>query len=387
MSEMTPRERFKAVTQFKKPDKLPWYEIFFDETIIRWIEEGLPLKEVISKPKYALLFEGGLQLSWPAFATFDPYSFFGCSTFHTCIVPIDLAPIPRYLSDVLEENDRYEVYRAEHGVIIKVFKDRTYMMPEFLDFPVKNKKDWEKYKARLNPEDPRRYPKYWEKDQVIDFYENSKVPVTLYMGGFYTIGREIMGTVNFTTAFYKDPELIEEILDYYAEFLIETLKEVVETLKWRIDLIYWHEDMAHRHGPNISPKLFKEFMLDNYKKVTSFFRKNGINNIMVDTDGNFEVLIPLLIEGGINGFWPLEVSAGMDAIKIRKEYGNKLFLIGNIDKRALVFGKNAIEKEVNSKVPILKELGGYIPSLDHLVPPEIPYENFKHYVKILKQYL
>jgi uroporphyrinogen decarboxylase len=128
-------------------------------------------------------------------------------------------------------------------------------------------------------------------------------------------------------------------------------------------------------------------MLDNYKKVTSFFRKNGINNIMVDTDGNFEVLIPLLIEGGINGFWPLEVSAGMDAIKIRKEYGNKLFLIGNIDKRALVFGKNAIEKEVNSKVPILKELGGYIPSLDHLVPPEIPYENFKHYVKILKQYL
>ena len=72
-----------------------------------------------------------------------------------------------------------------------------------------------------------------------------------------------------------------------------------ETLESRIDWVFWWEDFAHGRGPNFSPKLFKEFILPNLKKVTSFLNKNGIDLIIVDSDGDFRVLMPLLWEGGI----------------------------------------------------------------------------------------
>jgi len=67
----------------------------------------------------------------------------------------------------------------------------------------------------------------------------------------------------------------------------------------------------------------------------------------------------------------------MDAITIRKKYGNKFFLIGNLDKRELAKGGEAMKKEIDSKVPILKELGGYIPGVDH-------FQKFKEYAEYLK---
>jgi len=67
----------------------------------------------------------------------------------------------------------------------------------------------------------------------------------------------------------------------------------------------------------------------------------------------------------------------MDAIAIRKKYGNKLFLIGNLDKNELAKGGQAMRKDVDSKVPVLKEVGGYMSGADHLIPVEVTLERFK----------
>ena len=105
-------------------------------------------------------------------------------------------------------------------------------------------------------------------------------------------------------------------MDFWAGFLIETFREAVENIK--IDYAVFNEDLAYKHGPAISPKIFEEFILPHYKKVTSFLRSHRIDIIAMDSDGNFEVLIPLLLEGGINCLEPLEVAAGMDAVVLRE---------------------------------------------------------------------
>jgi len=46
-----------------------------------------------------------------------------------------------------------------------------------------------------------------------------------------------------------------------------------------------------------------------------------------------------------------------------------------------------MRREVDSKVPVLKELGGYIPGVDHLVHVEFTYEKFKGYADYLKKQL
>lgn len=62
-------------------------------------------------------------------------------------------------------------------------------------------------------------------------------------------------------------------------------------------------------------------------------------------------------------------------------------MIGNLDKREIVKGGEWMMREIDSKVPILKELGGYIPGLDHLVPVEFTFERFKEYCGYLKKHL
>jgi uroporphyrinogen decarboxylase len=168
---------------------------------------------------------------------------------------------------------------------------------------------------------------------------------------------------------------------------VETIRRAVETLKDRIDVVFWWEDMAERHGPCVSPKLYREFFLPHYKRVTSYLAKNKIDRILMDSDGNINPILDLIVEAGISGLWPLEVNAGMDAVAIRKRYGNKLFLVGNLDKVELAKGGQAMMKEVDSKVPILKEMGGYIPGADHLIPVEMTLEKFKEYAEYIKELL
>jgi len=75
----------------------------------------------------------------------------------------------------------------------------------------------------------------------------------------------------------------------------------------------------------------------------------------------------------------------MDAVALRKKYAKALILVGNIDKRALIKGKDAIKEEVMSKVPYLIKEGGYFPSLDHAIPPDVSFENFKYLINLLRE--
>jgi hypothetical protein len=389
---MTPRERIRNAMDFKDVDAIPWVESFYEETLLKFFSEGLPANE-IAVVEWVMSMDGLQLLNWPKFMGFDPYSYFGCSTFWGRVVPVDIGPIPRFKQRKIWENARHEEYIMETGARSRrlkkgVTKTTWYTMPLFYEFPVKDKKSWEQYKVRLNPEDPRRYPKDWEKDgylQFLDEYENG--PVMLSITGFYAFGAELMGIPNFNVAFYKDPELVEDMLSHWEYFTIESVRQAVETLKDRIDMVFWWEDMAEKHGPNISPKLYRGFLLPHYKKVIGFLNNNKIRRIMLDSDGNTQAILDLAIEAGITGHWPLEVNSGMDVRALRKHYGKKLFLAGNLDKREIAKGGEAMRKEIDSKLPLMKETGGYVAGLDHLVHVEFTLDRFREYAAYLKQKL
>src|SRR5208337_1591097 len=107
----------------------------------------------------------------------------------------------------------------------------------------------------------------------------------------------------------------------------------------------------------------------------------------MDSDGNINPILDLIVESGINGLWPLEVNAGMDALSVRRKYGDKLFLIGNLDKVELMKGGEAMKKEVDSKLPALRDLGGYAPGADHLIPVEMSLARFREYAEYVQKLL
>ena len=143
--------------------------------------------------------------------------------------------------------------------------------------------------------------------------------------------------------------------------------------------------MCFKSGPLISPDMFRKYMVPRYRQITDLLHKNDIDIIFVDSDGNLDELIPLWLESGVNYIWPFEVAAGNDVVAIRKKYGKDLIIGGGIDKRELIKDKESIRKEVMSKVPFLLESGGYFPSVDHEVPPDISLENYLYFINTMRE--
>ena len=379
------RERFLGVCRFERPGELClltplYFNGFWPETLENWARQGAP-KQIINYRFRGEYFQfDHSRWLYEIKTSLDmnrEMEIGGGNTYSYEIPPI----VPTYEPQFLAEDNRTITLVNEGGVKVRVFKNEPDKMPTFLDWPVKDRATWEEYRKRLDPNTPERFPANWE--DYAKKINSRNDPTLLLLGGFYGLPREWTGSEHILYMFYDDPKLIEDMMEQLCYMEIESIKKVIKDI--RVDFVLFWEDMAFKTGPLISPDMVRKFMMPRYKKVTDVLRSNGIDVIFVDSDGNLNELIPLWIESGINGVWPLECAAGNDAVALRKKFGKDIILAGNIDKRALLHDKQAIHDEVMSKVPFLLEQGGYFPSVDHLVPPDVSFENYVYYINLLRE--
>ena len=380
---MNSREKFILTMEFDASSPAPLYEFgYWVDTVRRWYREGLPCLEGISAAVPGGEGVGG----------FLPAKKHKCKDVEKFIkidkalqrIEVESWFFPKFEPRVLQElKDGTSVIIDEMGIKKRIGKQND-SIPEYCDWPVKNNEDWERLKTeRLNPKDKGRYPEDLEK--LTEKHENRDYPLTMGMGapiGFFGSLRYLLGEVKLFTCYHDNPELIKTIIDYLADFWIELWYPVISYIK--PDCFHLWEDMCYKTGPLISPQFFRQFMLPAYKKLTGFLKENGIDVIFVDTDGNCWELIPLFIEGGVSGLYPMEVAAGMNVVEVRKAFP-RLQITGGIDKRALAQNREAIDSELESKIPFMVKKGGYIPHIDHNIPPDVPFQNFLYYRRRLEE--
>jgi hypothetical protein len=203
-------------------------------------------------------------------------------------------------------------------------------------------------------------------------------------GGFFGSLRNMLGLEGLCRAFYDDPAFVERMMEERAEAVIRVTEEVMKHT--RIDVFWYWEDMAYNHASLVDPKMYRAFAFKHYRRVNDWLRQKGIRHIGLDSDGNISELIPLWVDAGITHLWPFEVQSGMDVLEVRKKYGRSLALMGGLDKRAMTRGKAEIHREIDRVMPLVED-GGYIPELDHSVPPNISWPNFIEYVQYMKSRL
>lgn len=356
---MNQRERFKNLMSFQKVDRIPYWDFgFLDETLERWYKEGLPRYEY-------------------------PEKFFGMDRdFEESMVPVTLRMFPYFEETILEQDETTQIVINVQGIKMKRFrlKSGMYSIPHFIEFPVKNRKDFQEISKRFDYSTPSRYTCRW--DDYKKGMGNRDYPAGIWCGGFFGWARDLMGLENLSIAFYEDKNLITEMFDFQAEFVLNVIRKAVEEME--IDYALFWEDMAYNKGSLLSPALFKELMIPRYRKITDFLRSHGVKYSFVDCDGNIEELVPLWMDAGINGFYPLEIRASSTPEKYRKKYGKNILLMGGMDKIELSKGKKAIDEEIQRRTEVIKS-GGYIPFVDHRVPPEISLDDYLYYLKRIKE--
>jgi len=358
---MNHRERFLRTFQFKEVDRVPDYEFgFWDETIIRWHKEGLPPEKRTNRDIELYL---GLE-GWDCIERLPVRTGFW-------------PPLPSRI--IKEENGRAIVDDGMGGIYLCTVG--TSSLPHYLRHPLKNREDWERFRPFFDPETPGRFPLNW--DEIAKSYRDRDYPLGISIGSLYGWLRNWMGVERLSIAFYRDPEWIAEMMDTLVDLWISIIRKALRDVK--VDFASWWEDMCYSRGPLLSVNHFEEFMVPRYRKVTEVLKEYGVTINILDSDGDITKLVPGWLKGGINCMFPLEARF-TDAYKIREEFGHQVLLMGYVDKRAIIQGGKAIDKELERLTPLLKD-GGYIPLIDHRCPPEISYQTYKEYLRKKRKWI
>ena len=368
------RERFRRAVMFDPPDRVPLVPGHPREsTLAVWRGQGLPENASWEDCLWSTLGIG----SSPARGPTDS--------------GVSFRMVPTFEEKVLAHRNGHYIVQDWMGAITEISDeyDYTYIRSakDFVTrrwhrFPVRNRREWIRNIAwRYDPGDPERYaPDIDDRCQALRSRQH--VWGLTINGPFWQL-REWCGLANLCLLMIDEPTFVREMIDCWTQFVLVTLDRLLELAV--PDYVVISEDMAYKIHSMISPAMARSFLAPTWRRWVDDIRDAGCPIVAIDCDGYIGELLPVWIEAGFNCCTPVEVAAGNDIVSYRRKYGERMAYLGGIDKRALAVGGKKMRCEVERVVPPLLVSGGFIPSCDHGVPPDISWPDFVEYARLLAQ--
>ncbi len=381
MSSMTGRDRVIAAIERKPLDRIPRFDAFWEDTLVRWSEEGLELSEQVY-----LEVDGEMKpIDTPAATHFD-----------FDIAPLYLDVSMRFPTGVVADDGEKITVADRCGYTAQKFKGRASSM-HFISHMVEDEDDWEEYKDRL----------------TLDLSDTARVDCETYYlhtkeyptwDGFVEIFKEYRKLGKFITANvygpwectwrhhgYEDslmdliaePDMMQEIFESVTDLTIATVQHMID-LGCKPDAVWLAEDMGGTHTTLFSQKVYTKLLQPCHKKLADFLHANDIYFFM-HSCGYVEPFLPFLIEAGLDVIQALQANTGMNVVNLKELYGDKLTFFGNISELSFKEGPEAIEAELREKIPAAMAGGGYIYHSDHSIPPEVSLETYQHAMAVLDE--
>lgn len=290
---------------------------------------------------------------------------------------------PAFETKVLEDRGDHEVAQDHAGRKVLYFKGRrSGFMPEYLDHPVKDQATWERdVRWRLDPAAPGRFDYLPELvAQGLPRVARGAWVVQGLIGGYMYL-RSLVGPEGLLYLFHDAPELVEACMQAWYELADAALER--HQAHFSLDEIFLAEDICYNKGPLVSPAMMRRHLFPWYRKLLDRAKARQIDrsrtiHLQVDTDGDCRPVIAVYRELGLDMMSPFEVASGSDVVEAAAKWPD-LRMLGGMDKRVLCEGPAAIDAMVERIIPPLHARGGYIPTIDHGVPPETPWRNYLHY--------
>jgi uroporphyrinogen decarboxylase len=358
---MNQRDRFLRWMRFEAVDRVPLMEMgLWPETLERWHHEGLP--EWVTHLRHL---EDYLGLD---------------RSFNVNWLPISSGIYPSFERQVLEETEVDRVIVNGNGVTLRERKSMQ-SIPQYIRFPVETEADYERLQPRLDARTPGRYAPDFDED--LRWCRARGEIIGISFEALFGFPRELMGLENWCMAFHDQPHLVRRIIADRIRFARQLYARLFAT--GALDFVQIWEDMAYKTAPLISPQFVRRYMLPAYAELADLFRQAGARLLMVDCDGRVNSLLPIYREAGFDGVHPCEIAAGAEPLALRQANPGCALMDG-LDKRVLSGGRAGVDAELRRIRPLLQE-GGYIPFLDHFVPPDMPYDVYCYYVERRRELL
>ena len=227
-------------------------------------------------------------------------------------------------------------YTDEWGV---VYRQGTEIQNHPISGPINSEADLERYV----PPDPDASFRLGVLPELVQKFKFNKAIIfrhrAAFMWSVFLNGMEDL-LMNFLSA----PAFAHRLLDKVLEVNIKIARKAIRA---GADIVMLGDDYAGTQGPIFSPTVFKEFILPRLKKMVDAVHEEG-GKVIKHSDGNLWPILDMIVEAGIDGIHPIEPIAGMDIGEVKKKFGNRVCVLGNIDCSHLL--PNGTEGEVRAAV-------------------------------------
>jgi hypothetical protein len=188
----------------------------------------------------------------------------------------------------------------------------------------------------------------------------------------------------FLIAMSLEPELVERYMEVTTAGVVRLMTAQAEL---GVDGFTGGNDWGFKTGPMFSVSYLRRFIAPYLKQVVDEAHRHGLPYIK-HTDGDVRSHLPVLVEEvGIDGFHSIEPDAHMDIFDLKRRYGDRLALLGNLDCNLLVTGTPA---EIDGQVlRLMREVapgGGYVFSTSNSVLMDVPQENLEAMLDAARRY-
>jgi uroporphyrinogen decarboxylase len=213
------------------------------------------------------------------------------------------------------------------------------------------------------------------KDRIGDTYV-----VTMTAWGPFTNAARLLGEEVMMKATYKRPDLVEKILDFATELLIDLFDPVVSD--GTLEVISLADPTAS--ADLVSKKQFERFVLPYLKKFIDWAKSRNIHTLLHicgDTTDRVD-LFPLTGAACISLDHKTNIARAKDIL-----YG-KMCFAGNVNPVDVML-QGSIDLVESSCKQIIETAGtdgafALMPGCD--IPPDVPYENISKFIQMAKEW-
>jgi uroporphyrinogen decarboxylase len=174
---------------------------------------------------------------------------------------------------------------------------------------------------------------------------------------------------------YDDPGFLEELVELAVDFDVKAIKRMARA---GVDAMILADDYGASAQGLLRPQQFKAIYKPGLKKIIDCIKAHNLP-VFLHCCGRVHDYLDDLVEIGIEAYHPVQRTAGMDLATVKKQYGDRICLVGNIDSsRTLPFGTpEEIEAETREALRIAGPGYGYILGSDHSLHDGIPVKNIQ----------
>ena len=203
-------------------------------------------------------------------------------------------------------------------------------------------------------------------------------------GPLYSGVWRLMGLEAFSFALVENPELVAAVYKQVGELSIQ-IAEANAQKEW-VGALWLGDDIAYNKALMTSPAVFRKYALPYYRRIGEICRRYN-KPLIYHSDGNVLAVIEDLIEEvGIAALHPIEPKA-MDIGQVKRDYGRRIALIGNVDVDLL--SRGTPERVAARTKELLRDIapgGGYLLGSSNSIPYYVSLENYNAMLNTLRKF-